>query len=143
MQGASASGPNLALGRPTTQSSSTQSYGSGNTVDGNANTYWESANNAFPQWVQVDLGAATSVGRVTLRLPPSAAWATRTQTVTVTDGATGATLRASVTVTFDPATGNTAILSFPAASVRYLRITVTANSGWPAGQLSELEAYGL
>ena len=26
-----------------------------NAVDGDANTYWESANNAFPQWVQVDL----------------------------------------------------------------------------------------
>ncbi|MEV4517831.1 choice-of-anchor D domain-containing protein [Dactylosporangium sp. NPDC049525] len=142
-QGASVSGPNLALGRPTTQSSSTQTYGSGNTVDGNPNTYWESANNAFPQWVQVDLGAATSVGKVTLRLPPSTAWATRTQTVTVTDGATGATLRGSITVTFDPASGNTAILSFPAVSVRYLRVTVTANSGWPAGQLSELEAYNL
>ncbi|GAB3855334.1 choice-of-anchor D domain-containing protein [Dactylosporangium cerinum] len=142
-QGASASGPNLALGRPTSQSSSTQAYGSGNVVDGNANTYWESANNAFPQWVQVDLGSSVSVGRVTLRLPPSTAWATRTQTVAVTDGATGATLRGSITVTFDPASGNTAILSFPAANVRYLRLVFTANSGWPAGQLSELEAYSM
>jgi hypothetical protein len=142
-QGASVSGANLALGRPTTQSSSTQAYGSGNVVDGNANTYWESANNAFPQWVQVDLGASVSVGRVTLRLPPSTAWTTRTQTVTVTDGATGATLRGSITVTFDPASGNTAILSFPTANVRYLRLVFTANSGWPAGQLSELEAYSL
>ncbi|MET7424854.1 choice-of-anchor D domain-containing protein [Dactylosporangium sp. NPDC005555] len=142
-QGASASGQNLALGRPTTQSSNTQNYGSGNVVDGDANTYWESANNAFPQWVQIDLGSTVAVGRVTLRLPPSTAWATRTQTVTVTDGSTGAVLRSSITVTFDPATGNTAILSFPAANVRYLRITVTANSGWPAGQLSEVEAYNL
>ena len=124
-------------------SSSTQAYGSGNVVDGNANTYWESANNAFPQWVQVDLGASVSVGRVTLRLPPSTAWTTRTQTVTVTDGATGATLRGSITVTFDPASGNTAILSFPTANVRYLRLVFTANSGWPAGQLSEFEAYSL
>ncbi|MEV0127670.1 hypothetical protein AB0H83_04300 [Dactylosporangium sp. NPDC050688] len=52
-------------------------------------------------------------------------------------------LRAAVTVTFDPASGNTATLSFPAVTVRYLRVTVTANSGWPAGQLSELEAYSL
>ena len=29
-------------------------------TDGDANTYWESANNAFPQWVQVDLGAPTA-----------------------------------------------------------------------------------
>ncbi len=141
-QGVSVSGANLALGRPTSQSSSTQSYGSGNAVDGNPNTYWESANNAFPQWVQVDLGAATPVGRVTLRLPPSTAWATRTETVTITDGATGAVLKSATGVVFDPATGNTAIVSFPAVGVRYLRVTVTANTGWPAGQLSELEAYG-
>ncbi|MFC7710301.1 discoidin domain-containing protein [Micromonospora lupini] len=48
-------------------------------VDGDANSYWESANNAFPQWVQVDLGATRTVGRVVLKLPPSSAWATRTQ----------------------------------------------------------------
>ncbi|GAA1527679.1 hypothetical protein GCM10009827_050930 [Dactylosporangium maewongense] len=142
-QGASASGQNLALGRPTTQSSNTQAYGSANAVDGNANTYWESVNNAFPQWIQVDLGSSVSVGKVTLRLPPSTAWAARTQTVTITDGATGAILRSSAVVAFDPATGNTAILSFPAGNVRYLRITITANSGWPAGQLSEVEAYSL
>lgn len=27
------------------------------------------------------------------------------------------------------------------ASTRYLRVTVTGNTGWPAAQLSELEAY--
>ncbi|MDX6210374.1 MAG: hypothetical protein QOE24_2765, partial [Frankiales bacterium] len=42
---------------------------------------------------------------------------------------------------FDPATGNQVTITFPAVSLRYLRITVTTNSGWPAGQLSEAEAY--
>ncbi len=47
---------NLAAGRPTSESSHTQSYASANTTDGDPSTYWESANNAFPQWLQVDLG---------------------------------------------------------------------------------------
>ena len=64
----------LARGRPTSESSHVQSYGSGNVVDGDANSYWESANNAFPQWVQVDLGSSRTVGRVVLKLPPSSAW---------------------------------------------------------------------
>ena len=62
-------------------------------TDGDANTYWESANNAFPQWLQVDLGATYSIGKVTLKLPPSSAWGTRTQTLSVqtsTDGSTSA-----------------------------------------------------
>ncbi|MEU7399614.1 discoidin domain-containing protein, partial [Streptomyces albogriseolus] len=80
-------GGNLALNRSTTATRSNQSYRAGNAVDGNAGTYWESANNAFPQWVQVDLGATRTVGRVVLKLPPSSAWATRTQTLAVTGSA--------------------------------------------------------
>ncbi|RCG27078.1 choice-of-anchor D domain [Sphaerisporangium album] len=135
---------NLAQGRPTTETSHVQTYGSGNTVDGNADTYWESANNAFPQSVTVDLGSAVSVGRVVLKLPPAAAWATRTQTITVlgsTDGTNFTNVVNSATYTFNPATGNTATITFPATTRRHLRLTFTANSGWPAGQLSEFEVY--
>ncbi|WP_433047478.1 choice-of-anchor D domain-containing protein [Dactylosporangium sp. CS-033363] len=139
--GVAATATNLALHKTVTQSSNTQNYTGGNAVDGSADTYWESANNAFPQWIQVDLGATTPVGRVVLRLPPATAWAARTETVTVTDFTTGAVLVSTRAVGFDPATGNTATLTFPAAGVRQLRITVTGNTGWPAGQLSELEVY--
>ncbi|MFC4587025.1 choice-of-anchor D domain-containing protein [Sphaerisporangium corydalis] len=136
---------NLALGRPTTETSHSQVYGSGNSVDGNASTYWESANNAFPQSVTVDLGSALSVGRVVLKLPPSTDWATRTQAVAVlgsTDGTNFTGVAGSATYTFNPATGNTATITFTSTTRRYLRLTFTANSGWPAGQLSEFEVYG-
>ncbi|MEV1328080.1 discoidin domain-containing protein [Micromonospora costi] len=134
----------LARGRPTAESSHTQAYGSANVVDGNPDSYWESANNAFPQWVQVDLGAATTVGRVVLRLPPSPAWATRTQTLAVlgsTDGAGWTALAASAPRVFDPASGNQVTLTLTAATTRYVRVQVTGNTGWPAGQLSQLEVY--
>jgi hypothetical protein len=132
----------LARGKPTSESSHTQTYGSGNAVDGNANSYWESANNAFPQWLQVDLAAAASVGRVVLKLPPS--WGARTQTLSIqgsTDGSSFTTLSASAGRTFDPSSGNSVSVSFSPASTRYLRVNVTANTGWPAGQLSTVEAY--
>ncbi|MFC6599731.1 discoidin domain-containing protein [Kitasatospora paranensis] len=136
---------NLALHRPASESSHTQVYGSGNAVDGDPNTYWESANNAFPQWLQVDLGAATGVRRIVLALPPATAWATRTQTVAVqgsTDGAAFAQLLGASGCTFDPATGNTATLTLPAtATTRYVRLVFTANTGWPAGQVSEFRVY--
>jgi chitodextrinase len=136
---------NLALGKATSESSHTQGYGSGNVVDGNANTYWESANNAFPQWLQVDLGAPTSTKRVVLGLPPVSAWGTRTQTLSIqgsTNGGTFTTLAGSAGYTFNPATGNAATITLPnAAIIRYLRVNITANTGWPAGQLSEVRVY--
>ncbi|MGK5523157.1 discoidin domain-containing protein, partial [Micromonospora sp. URMC 107] len=113
-------------------------------VDGNANTYWESANNAFPQSLTVDLGTSRTVSRVVLKLPPSSAWQTRTQTLSVLGSTTGSsftTLKASAGYTFDPATGNTVTVTLAATSQRYLRLTFTGNSSWPAGQLSEFEVY--
>lgn len=136
--------PNLALGRPTSESSHTQVYASGNAVDGNPNTYWESANNAFPQWLQVDLGAATSTRRIVLDLPPLTVWNTRTQTITVlgsTDGTNFDTIVGAAGYTFDPSTGNTATITYAATTARYLRLFFTANTGWPAGQASEFAVY--
>ncbi|WP_214110960.1 galactose-binding domain-containing protein [Acrocarpospora catenulata] len=135
---------NLARNKPTAESGHTQNYGSGNAVDGNADTYWESVNNAFPQWIQVDLGTAVAVGRIVLKLPPPSAWQTRTQTLSVqgsTNGSTFSTLVNSAGYTFNPATGNTVTITFAAATTRYVRLNFTANTGWPAGQLSEFEVY--
>ncbi|MET8352910.1 MULTISPECIES: discoidin domain-containing protein [unclassified Micromonospora] len=128
-----------------TASTHNQNYVAGNANDGNADTYWESANNAFPQWIQADLGATVSVDRVVLKLPPASAWQTRTQTLSVlgsTNGSSFSTLKASAGYTFNPATGNTATVSFTAASTRYVRVQVTGNTGWPAAQFSEVEVYG-
>jgi F5/8 type C domain/Pectate lyase superfamily protein/Abnormal spindle-like microcephaly-assoc'd, ASPM-SPD-2-Hydin len=135
---------NLALNRPITETSHADVYGAPNAVDGNANTYWESANNAFPQSLTVDLGSAQSVSRVVLKLPPAAAWQTRTQTVAVLGSTTGSsytTLSGAAGRTFNPATGNSVTITFPATSQRYLRLTFTGNTGWPAGQISESEVY--
>jgi hypothetical protein len=124
---------NLALHKSVSASGSQGGFPPGNAVDGDANSYWESTNNAFPQSLTVDFGSTVSVSRLVLKLPPS--WGSRTQTLSV-DG-----VMAAATYTFDPAGGNAATVTFPAASVRTLRLTFTGNTGWPAGQLSELEAY--
>ncbi|WP_438302841.1 discoidin domain-containing protein [Streptomyces sp. HUAS TT11] len=136
---------NLAKGRPATATGSQDVYTPGKAVDGDANSYWESANNAFPQSWTVDLGSAGAVRRLVLKLPPSSAWGARTQTVAVlgsTDGSNYSTVAGPQGYRFDPATGNTATVTLPAGTdLRYLRLTVTANTGWPAGQFSEVEAY--
>ncbi|HEV2344050.1 MAG TPA: choice-of-anchor D domain-containing protein [Actinocrinis sp.] len=135
---------NLALNQPTSASGYTQTYVPGNAVDGNTNSYWESTDNAFPQWLQVDLGSAHSIGRIVLNLPPSTSWATRTQTLSVlgsTDGTNFTTIVGSANYTFDPSTGNTVTITFTSTSTRYVRLNFTANTGWPAGQVSEFQIY--
>ncbi|MFC0628048.1 discoidin domain-containing protein [Kribbella deserti] len=134
---------NLAAGRPASASSQNQNYSPGNSTDGNVASYWESANNAFPQSLTVDLGSSRTVQRVVLKLPPS--WGSRTQTIALqgsTDGGSYGQLAAATGRTFDPGTGNTATITLPSAvSARYVRIVVSANTGWPAGQVSEFEVY--
>ncbi len=136
------SGTNLAKGKAISASGSQGGFPPSNANDGDANSYWESTNNAFPQTLTVDLGAAASINKVTLKLPPSSAWGARTQTVTIsgsTDGGSYTTLVGSRGYTFDPASGNTASVSFTATSQRFVRLTFTGNTGWPAGQVSEFE----
>lgn len=135
---------NIAKDHAVTETGHADVYDAAKAVDGNADTYWESTNHAFPQSITVDLGAAKAVKRLVLKLPPSSAWATRTQTLSVTgstDNSSFSTLKASADYTFNPSSGNTATVTLSGTSARYLRVTVTANTGWPAAQLSELEAY--
>jgi beta-glucosidase-like glycosyl hydrolase len=143
--GVAAAGTNLALGAMMTASGYTQSYVPSDANDDNTGTYWESIDNAFPQWLQADLGSTQSLGSITLTLPPSTSWATRTQTLSVlgsTDGTDFTTLVGSAGYTFNPSTGNTVTIPLPAStSERYLRLQFTANTGWPAGQISEFEIY--
>ncbi|MFF5296581.1 galactose-binding domain-containing protein [Paractinoplanes globisporus] len=130
----------LAAGKPTSASSANGGFAPGNAVDSSTSTYWESANNAFPQWFQVDLGASATLTSVVLRLP--AGWERRTETITIQDGATGATLKAQAGYVFDPATGNAVTITLSGSAVRYLRLSFAGNSGWPAAQLSQIQAYG-
>jgi len=140
---ASAAPAVLSSGAPAAASSSNAPYLAGNLTDGNPATYWESTNGSLPQWAQIDLGTGATVEEVVLRLPAS--WEARTQTLSVQAGPDGAnltTLSASAERRFDPASGNTVTIDVPDTEARYVRVTVTANTGWPAGQLSELEVRG-
>ena len=144
--GASSGHPDLALNAAVTASSSTQTYVASNAVDGNTSTYWEGTNGAWPTTFTVNLGASKALGSIVLDLPPSAAWNTRTQTLSVlgsTDGSSFSTLVGSATYTFNPSSGNTVTIPLPSGtSVQYLRLSFTANSVQNGAQASELAVYG-
>ena len=85
------------------ESSHSDVYVASNANDGNQGSYWESANNAFPQWLQVDLGAAVAINRVVLKIPSG--WGARTQTLSVQGSTTGSsftTIVASAGYNFAP-----------------------------------------
>ncbi|WP_107059304.1 choice-of-anchor D domain-containing protein [Streptomyces sp. NRRL F-5126] len=136
---------NLAAGRPASASSSNNPYVASNITDSDASSYWESQNGSFPQWAQVDLGTGYKVGRITLKLPPATAWNTRDETLSVrtsTDGSNFTTVVPSKAYTFDPnANQNTVTITLPGTTARYVRVDITANTGWNAGQLSDFEVF--
>ncbi|MFJ8659576.1 discoidin domain-containing protein [Streptomyces sp. NPDC093795] len=137
-----AGGPNIALGDSAAASTSHAEYGAANVTDGNQGTYWQSAGSGLPQWVQADLGTAARVDEVVLKLP--AGWESRNQTLSVqgsADGTSFTTLKSSASYAFAPGAANTVTVSFPATRARFVRIDITANSGWQAAQLSELEVH--
>ncbi|WP_189710002.1 CARDB domain-containing protein [Streptomyces phaeofaciens] len=135
---------NLALGRPATAGGAHAEYPARNLTDGVQASYWEGPAGSFPQWAQVDLGAAREVDRVVLKLPTG--WGSRSETLSLqgsTDGSGFSTLAASAVRVFDPAQANTVSVALAApADVRYIRVNVSGNTGWNAAQLSELEVYG-
>jgi hypothetical protein len=138
-------GSNVAEGQPVTASSTLSFLATGNAVDGNPTSYWESHANAFPQTLTVDLGSTHYISQVVLKLPDSQAWATRTQTLSVqgsADGSSFTTLKASAGYVFNPSNANTVTISFPETTARYVRLAITANTGWSAAQVSEFEVYG-
>ncbi|MFI5963344.1 discoidin domain-containing protein [Streptomyces asoensis] len=137
-----AGGPDLAAGRPATASSAHAEYTARNITDGDQGTYWQSAGGGLPQWVQADLGSTARVDEVVLKLPAS--WESRSQTLSVqgsADGTAFSTLKASAAHTFAPGSANTVTVAFPAGQARFVRVEITANTGWQAAQLSELQVH--
>ena len=141
---AAAAGSNLASGKTAAASSTNAPYTAGNLNDGNQASYWESAGCGLPQWAQIDLGvrhlrqpggaqAPHRLGRPQPRRCPCRA----APTVPASPRSS-----ASAAYTFDPVVGNAVTINFGATNTRYVRVNVTANTGWTAAQLSELEVFG-
>ena len=83
---------NLALSATMTASSVESGFRPSNANDGNTSTYWESIDGgAYPQTLTANLGQSTTLGSVTLDLPPATAWTTRTETLSVLGSTNGST----------------------------------------------------
>jgi hypothetical protein len=87
-----------------------------------------------------------SLSSLVIDLPPSSAWQTRTQTLSVlgsTNGSSYSTLVGSATYTWNPAAGNTVTIALPSGtSDQYVELNFTANNVQNGAQISELELFG-
>ena len=137
---------NLALKQPITASSVQQTYAAGNANDGNTGSYWESHDGTWPSTLTVDLGSPQTLADTVIDLPPLTVWQTRTQTLSVlgsNDDSAWTTIAASATYTWNPSTGNTVTINFPAGTAyRYVQLSFTANSVQNGAQVSEWQIFG-
>ncbi|MEV0715856.1 family 16 glycoside hydrolase [Asanoa sp. NPDC050611] len=138
---------NLALNKPATSDSACASNEgpakavNGSVTGGNTDK-WCSLGSS--KWMQVDLGAATSVNRVVLKHAAAggenAAWNTRDFNLQVSTNGTSWSTVATVTGN----TASTTTHTFTAVQARYVRLNVQTptSSGDGAARIYELEVYG-
>lgn len=139
-------GENLVLGKEAKSNGHIGPYADRNAVDGDVLTYWEGAQDAYPNELTIDLGVTMSVGKVRILLNPDPIWAARTQGIEVqgsVDGETFQVLSAAAGRIFDPAGGgNQAVLDLGGAhEARYVRLVFSSNTEANAGQAAEVQIY--
>jgi beta-glucosidase len=124
---------NAALNRPAT-ASSTENAGTpaSAAVDGNTGTRWSSGY-SDPQWIQVDLGASTTICQVVLQW--ETAYATAYQIQVSADASTWTTIYSTTT-----GKGGTETLAL-AGTGRYLRLYATARATGYGDSIWELQVF--
>ena len=131
-----AGGPNLSLGKTASASSSNGPHGAGNLNDGNQGSYWESVRRLPAvgpgrprRRHQHRPGRAEAAGRLGVAHPDAVRAGQHRRRVLHEPQ------RRPPVHAFNPASNNAVTINFPAASTRYVRVNITANTGWPAAQL--------
>jgi hypothetical protein len=135
---------NLALGKPISASSSVFTFVATNANDNSVTTYWEGGGQ--PATLTVDLGANANITSIVIKLDPSTAWATRTQTFQVlshnqTTG-TFSNLVSSAGYVFNPSTNANTVTIPVSALASAVQLNFTGNTGAPAGQVAEFQIMG-
>jgi hypothetical protein len=102
-------------------------------VDGSTSTRWSSAYSS-PQWIRVDLGTGTKVGRAVLRWETAYGKAYKVQVSG--DGSAWTTVYSTTS-----GNGGTDDITFSARTTRYLRVYGTTRATKWGYSLWELEAY--
>ena len=129
--------PNLAWGKTFVASPTGGSVSALN--DGTADNYWYGS---MPASVTVDLTETHAVNKIKIKVPSG--WSDRSETIALlgsTDGSQFTVIKAAQAYQFTAAGASTVSIDFPATSYRYIRLTVSTNSGSGEAQLGEVLVY--
>jgi hypothetical protein len=134
LRSASADAAPVSQGKPATASSSEgRAYPASAAVDGDTGTRWSSAF-SDPQWLQVDLGSPTAIGKVVLNW--ERAYATAYQIQISSDGSAWSTVYSTTT-----SKGGNETLTVT-GTARYVRLYGTARSSGYGYSLWEFQVFG-
>lgn len=136
--------PNLAFRKDIVCNNFVDVYIPKNANDGNERSYWEGAQDKYPNQLTIDLAKPTSIKCITIRLNPNSMWEARKQTFAIlgsSDGQNFTPIVDSKEYEFDPKTGNLTIMNFDAVETRFIRLEFSANTAAKAGQVAEFEVY--
>lgn len=126
---------NLAVGKTATASLSTTGYEPAKAVDGSTTSYWWAKSTAV-HWIQVDLGAAKTLSKVSLAWSGTN-YATGYNVQVSADGTTWATV-----YTTTVGKGGAVEHAFTATSARYVRVNCTKSYGKNGYAITELGIIG-
>jgi hypothetical protein len=129
---------NLALSKATQASATTSDTNSGMAVDGDPETIWNSGADA-PQWIQIDLGQASTIGKIRMVVSQYPEGQTSHQIWV------GGDLNALTMVNqLDGYTKEPAVLEFtppvPLEGIRFIRIVTAASPSWASWREIEVLA---
>jgi hypothetical protein len=120
---------NLALNKTVTFSSQQEGSEASKVVDGNAETKWSAE--TYPQWVQIDLGQPTSIGRTALAPHQNRAYQYKVDVST-----DGVNYTQVVDRTANTQGGSLLSDTFSSVTARYVRLTITGASNYGGGWVS-------
>lgn len=142
-------GTNVAKDARATANGYTDVYPAAEAVNGSADggSYWEGPSDKEESILTVNLKKAYNIHTIRLKLNPNAIWGKRTQTFKIevsNDGKSYTELVPLADFVFDPEKGNEVVLDsakFKETKAKFVKVTITKNTGAKAGQIAELEVY--
>lgn len=137
-------GTNVALTGNTKANAFNDVYEAKNSTDGDRGTYWEGSPNEDVDELVVELDREYPISTLVIGLNPAAIWSKRTQTIAFavsTDGVNYTDVVPATNYEFDPKTGNQIVVELDSVTAKYVRASISKNTGAVGGQVAEFEIY--
>ena len=137
-------GTNVALNADASVTGFNDVYNANNLNDGDRLTYWEGKPDADENSVVIEFDDSYNIHTILLGLNPAAIWQPRVQTISFSLSDDGENFTEFIPLTeygFDPKTGNEIVIRDLEGKGKFIKITITANTGAVAGQIAEFEVY--